>query len=159
MVSRAVSIYIDTRRILEFGTGNNPYFFTIYISFQERAAFISHRNTAKLAIKYGDSNLAQIRGVIASDEKRHEAAYTKIASKLFKLDPNDIVLAFANTTMRRTSMPAHCKHDGYDNNLFHHFCKVTSCIGVYTATDYREILEHLEDVSYAIILKVRMRIL
>jgi acyl-[acyl-carrier-protein] desaturase len=69
--------------------GKSLLFFTIYTSFQERATFISHGNTAKLAMKHGDEKLAQICGTIAADEKRHEIAYTKIVGKLFELDPND----------------------------------------------------------------------
>ena len=115
----------------------------MYTSFQERATAISHGNTAKLAKQYGDTKLASICGTIASDEKRHEYAYSKIADKLFKLDPNDMVLAFADMMRRKISMPAHFMYDGCDDNLFQHFSNVASRIGVYTATDYRKILEHL----------------
>ncbi|KAH7569609.1 hypothetical protein JRO89_XS06G0207900 [Xanthoceras sorbifolium] len=62
---------------------NNPYNGFIYTSFQERATFISHGNTAKLAKDHGDLKLAQICGIIAVDEKRHETAYTKVVEKLF----------------------------------------------------------------------------
>ncbi|XP_024024616.1 stearoyl-[acyl-carrier-protein] 9-desaturase, chloroplastic isoform X2 [Morus notabilis] len=128
---------------MEIGTGNNPYLWAIYTSFQERATAISHGNTAKLARQHGDIKLAQICGIIASDEKRHESAYTKIAEKIFELDPNDMVVAFADMMRRKISMPAHFMYDGCDDNLFQHFSNVASRIGVYTATDYRQILEHL----------------
>ncbi|RXI00854.1 hypothetical protein DVH24_001088 [Malus domestica] len=49
-----------------------------------KATAISHGNTAKLAKEHGDLKLAQICGTIASDEKRREAAYTKIVAKLFE---------------------------------------------------------------------------
>ncbi|XP_030480735.2 stearoyl-[acyl-carrier-protein] 9-desaturase, chloroplastic [Cannabis sativa] len=123
--------------------GDNPYLFTIYTSFQERATFISHRNTGKLAYKYGDTKLAQICGVVASDEKRHETAYTKIASKLFELDPNDMVLEFARNMKKKITMPGHLMYDGINPNLFDHFTNTASHIGVYTVTEYRETLEHL----------------
>ena len=100
----------------------------IYTSFQERAAFISHGNTAKLAMQHGEVKLAQVCGIIASDEKRHETAYTKIAKKLFELDPNEMVTAFANMMKRKISMPAHLMYDGHDHNLFDHFAIVTSRI-------------------------------
>uniref|UniRef100_A0A7N2MSY6 Acyl-[acyl-carrier-protein] desaturase n=1 Tax=Quercus lobata TaxID=97700 RepID=A0A7N2MSY6_QUELO len=127
----------------DIGTGEDPYLWTIYTSFQERAAFISHGNTAKLAMQHGDVKLAQVCGIIASDEKRHESAYTKIAEKLFELDPNDMVIAFADMMKRKISMPAHLMYDGHDYNLFDHFAIVASRIGVYTARDYREIVELL----------------
>ncbi|KAB1226189.1 Acyl-[acyl-carrier-protein] desaturase 5, chloroplastic [Morella rubra] len=81
--------------IKDVGTGTNPYLITIYTSFQERATFFSHGNTARLAIKYGEEKLAQICGTIAADEKRHEIAYTEIVEKLFELDPSETVIAFA----------------------------------------------------------------
>ncbi|EXB88328.1 Acyl-[acyl-carrier-protein] desaturase [Morus notabilis] len=76
-------------------------------------------------------------------EKRHESAYSKIAEKIFELDPNDMVVTFADMMRRKISMPAHFMYDGCDDNLFQHFSNVASRIGVYTATDYRQILEHL----------------
>ncbi|XP_040994419.1 stearoyl-[acyl-carrier-protein] 9-desaturase, chloroplastic-like isoform X2 [Juglans microcarpa x Juglans regia] len=128
---------------MDAGLGENPYLFTIYTSFQERATFISHGNTAKLAKKYGDPILAQICGTIASDEKRHEIAYTKIVEKLFELDPDETVVAFADMMRRKISMPARLMYDGEHDNLFFHFANVASRIGVYTVRDYREILQHL----------------
>ncbi|XP_075660944.1 stearoyl-[acyl-carrier-protein] 9-desaturase, chloroplastic-like isoform X2 [Castanea sativa] len=128
---------------LDIGTGEDPYLWTIYTSFQERAAFISHGNTAKLAMQHGDVKLAQVCGIIASDEKRHESAYTKIAAKLFEIDPNEMVIAFADMMRRKIKMPAHLMYDGHDHNLFEHFAIVASRIGVYTARDYRETMELL----------------
>ncbi|XP_059448672.1 stearoyl-[acyl-carrier-protein] 9-desaturase, chloroplastic-like [Corylus avellana] len=128
---------------MDVGIRKNPYFFSIYTSFQERATFISHGNTAKLAMKHREEKLAQICGTIAADEKRHETAYKKIVGKLFELDPNETVIAFADMMRRKILMPAHLMYDGYDENLFDHFANVASRIGVYTAKDYREILEHL----------------
>jgi acyl-[acyl-carrier-protein] desaturase len=122
------------------GTGTSPCFFTIYTPFQERTTFISHGNTANLAMKHGDEKLAKICGTIAADEKRHEIVYTKIVGKLFELDPNETVIAFANMMRRKILMPAHLS---YDENLFDHFANVASQIGVYTVRDYGEILEHL----------------
>ncbi|XP_042470824.1 stearoyl-[acyl-carrier-protein] 9-desaturase, chloroplastic-like isoform X2 [Zingiber officinale] len=89
------------------GTENNPYLGFIYTSFQERATFISHGNTARFAKQHGDLKLAQICGTIASDEKRHETAYTKIVEKLFEIDPEDTVLGFADMMRKKISMPAH----------------------------------------------------
>jgi acyl-[acyl-carrier-protein] desaturase len=96
-------------------------------------------------MQHGDVKLAQVCGMIASDEKRHESAYTKIAEKLFELDPNEMVMTFADMMRRKISMPAHLMYDGHDHNLFDHFAIVASRIGVYTAKDYREIVELLVD--------------
>ncbi|ONK58281.1 uncharacterized protein A4U43_C09F10560 [Asparagus officinalis] len=124
-------------------TENNPYLGFIYTSFQERATFISHGNTANHARQYGDLRLAQICGTIAADEKRHEAAYTKIVEKLFEVDPDDTMLAFADMMRKKISMPAHLMYDGRDDNLFGNFSAVAQRLGVYTAKDYADILEHL----------------
>lgn len=124
-------------------TENSPYLGFIYTSFQERATFISHGNTARLAKEHGDLKLAQICGTIAADEKRHETAYTKIVEKLFEIDPDGTVLAFADMMKKKISMPAHLMYDGRDDNLFEHFSAVAQRLGVYTARDYADILEFL----------------
>ncbi|CAK9312441.1 unnamed protein product [Citrullus colocynthis] len=124
-------------------TENNPYLGFIYTSFQERATFISHGNTARLAKEHGDIKLAQICGTIAADEKRHETAYTKIVEKLFEIDPEGTVLAFEDMMRKKVSMPAHLMYDGRDDNLFDHFSAVAQRLGVYTAKDYADILEFL----------------
>ncbi|XP_072965055.1 stearoyl-[acyl-carrier-protein] 9-desaturase, chloroplastic-like [Typha angustifolia] len=124
-------------------TENNPYLGFIYTSFQERATFISHGNTARHAKEYGDLKLAQICGIIASDEKRHETAYSKIVEKLLEIDPDGTVLALADMMKKKISMPAHLMYDGQDDNLFEHFSSVAQRLGVYTAKDYADILEFL----------------
>lgn len=87
--------------------------------------------------------LAQICGSIAADEKRHETAYTKIAEKLFEIDPDTTVVAFADMMRKKISMPAHLMYDGRDDDLFENFSAVAQRLGVYTAKDYADILEHL----------------
>ncbi|XP_015581432.1 stearoyl-[acyl-carrier-protein] 9-desaturase, chloroplastic-like [Ricinus communis] len=80
---------------------NNPYHGFIYTSFQERATFVSHGNTARLAEEQGDMKLAQICGTIAADEKRHKTAYVKIVEKLFEIDPDATVLAFGEMMKKK----------------------------------------------------------
>ncbi|KAF2566211.1 hypothetical protein F2Q68_00028366, partial [Brassica cretica] len=122
---------------------NNPYLGFIYTSFQERATFITHGNTARQAKEHGDLKLAQICGTIAADEKRHETAYTKIVEKLLEIDPDGTVVAFADMMRKKISMPAHLMYDGRDDNLFDNFSSVAQRLGVYTAKDYADILEFL----------------
>ncbi|XP_044498006.1 stearoyl-[acyl-carrier-protein] 9-desaturase 5, chloroplastic-like [Mangifera indica] len=121
----------------------NPSNGFIYTSFQERATFISHGNTARLAKEHGDATLARICGTIAADEKRHEIAYTKIVEKLFEIDPDDTMLALAGMMKKKIKMPAHLMHDGENSKLFDHFSAVAQCLGVYTAKDYADILDFL----------------
>ncbi|KNA20751.1 hypothetical protein SOVF_049510 [Spinacia oleracea] len=125
------------------GLENNPYMGFIYTTFQERATFISHGNTARLAKQHGDLKLAQICGIIAADEKRHESAYAKIVEKLFEIDPDTTILAFADMMRKTITMPAHLMYDGRDDNLFDHFSAVAQRLQIYTTTDYVDIMELL----------------
>ncbi|KAJ0975350.1 hypothetical protein J5N97_017320 [Dioscorea zingiberensis] len=120
---------------------NSPYLGFIYTSFQERATFISHGNTARMAKVHGDVTLAKICGTIAADEKRHEMAYTKVVEKLFAVDPNTTMVSLADMMRKRITMPAALLYDGQDNNLFNHYSAVAQRIGVYTTKDYGDILE------------------
>jgi acyl-[acyl-carrier-protein] desaturase len=115
----------------------------VYTSFQERATFVSHGNTARLAKEGGDPVLARICGTIASDEKRHENAYAKIVEKLLEVDPTGAMLSIADMMRKKITMPAHLMFDGQDPRLFEHFSAVAQRLGVYTAHDYADILEFL----------------
>ncbi|XP_073132305.1 stearoyl-[acyl-carrier-protein] 9-desaturase, chloroplastic-like [Henckelia pumila] len=128
---------------MDVKTENSPYLGFIYVSFQERATFISHGNTARLAKRYGDIKLAQICGAVAADEKRHEAAYTKIVEKLFEIDPDSTIRCLADMMKKKIIMPAHMMYDGEDENLFRNFSAVAQRIGVYTSKDYTDIMEFL----------------
>lgn len=125
------------------GTENNPYLGFVYTSFQERATFVSHGNTARMAKQLGDPALARICGTIAADEKRHENAYASIVEKLIEVDPSGAVSAVAHMMRKKITMPAHLMHDGQDPHLFHHFAAVAQRLAVYTARDYADILEFL----------------
>jgi len=132
-------------------TENNPYLGFVYTSFQERATKVSHGNTARLAQEYGDDTLSKICGVIASDESRHEIAYTRIVDELFRQDPNGAMLAFADMMKKQIVMPAHLMNDmeheqkNGGRNLFDDFSTVAENLGVYDANDYCDIMEHLID--------------
>lgn len=115
----------------------------VYTSFQERATFVSHGNTARLAREGGDPVLARICGTIAADEKRHENAYAKIVEKLLEVDPSGAMTAIGDMMRKKITMPAHLMYDGEDPHLFDHFSAVAQRRGVYTADDYADILEFL----------------
>uniref|UniRef100_A0A0F6X2V1 Acyl-[acyl-carrier-protein] desaturase n=1 Tax=Theobroma cacao TaxID=3641 RepID=A0A0F6X2V1_THECC len=113
------------------GIEKNPYLTFIYTSFQERATFISHRNTARLAMEHGDSKFSS--NMWYSFEK------------LFEIDPDGTVVAFAEMMRKKITMPAHLMYDEHDLNLFEHFSAVAQRLGVYTANDYADVLEFLVD--------------
>ncbi|KAH1114244.1 hypothetical protein J1N35_007622 [Gossypium stocksii] len=141
MIERTVQYLIGSG--MDPGTENNPYLGFVYTSFQERATFVSHGNTARLAKEGGDPVLARICGTIAADEKRHELAYSKIIEKLLQVDPTGAMLAIADMMKKKITMPAHLMYDGEDPRLFEHFSAVAQRLGVYTADDYADILEAL----------------
>ncbi|EHA8588058.1 putative Stearoyl-[Cocos nucifera] len=84
---------------------------------------------ARHAKDHGDILLAKICGLIAADEKRHEAAYTKIIEKLFEIDPDTTMLAPADMMKKRITMPTLLMFDGQDDNLFNHYSSVAQRIG------------------------------
>ncbi|KAL8478279.1 hypothetical protein ACS0TY_030253 [Phlomoides rotata] len=141
MIERTVQYLIGAG--MDIGSENNPYLGFVYTSFQERATFVSHCNTARLAKEGGDPILAKICGSIAADEKRHENAYVKIIEKLVGVDPNEAMVSIGKMLRKKISMPAHLMYDGQDPDLFEHFALVAHRIGVYTPNDYADILEFL----------------
>lgn len=141
MIEKTVQYLIGAG--MDPGTENNPYLGFVYTSFQERATFVSHGNTARLAKEGGDPVLARICGTIAADEKRHENAYSKIVEKLLEVDPTGGMLAIGDMMEKKITMPAHLMYDGQDPKLFEHFAAVAQRTGVYTANDYADILEFL----------------
>ncbi len=126
-------------------TERDPYMGFIYTSFQERATKISHRNVGVLAKRSGEDHLHKICGLIAGDEARHEKAYKLFVSKIFEIDPVGAMIAFAKMMKTKIVMPALLMYDGKDSSLFTKFSAVAQSIGVYTATDYAEIIRALVD--------------
>ncbi|XP_021307960.1 acyl-[acyl-carrier-protein] desaturase 4, chloroplastic isoform X2 [Sorghum bicolor] len=123
----------------------SPYHSLIYASFQERATFISHGHTARLAVKHGDRTLSKICGVVAADERRHEAAYTRASAELFDVDPDGMVRALAYVMLGKVTMPGLLMSDGLGgggDSLFARFSAVAQRAGVYTASDYGDMVEH-----------------
>lgn len=142
---RAVEVTIHhlISRGFDPATENDPYLGFVYTSFQERATKISHRNVATLARRAGDEKLHQICGMIAGDEARHEQAYKLFMMKVFEVDPAEAVRAFAKMMKRNIVMPAILMRDATEENLFAQFARVAQQVGVYTARDYADIIEHL----------------
>ena len=121
----------------------DPYKGFVYTSFQERATKISHSNVARIAQKAGESHLKTICGLIAGDEARHEKAYTNFVKKILEVDPAGGILAFRDLMKHQVVMPAHLMTDGHDPDLFDHFSTVAQRLGVYTANNYADIIQHL----------------
>ncbi|XP_066346651.1 acyl-[acyl-carrier-protein] desaturase 4, chloroplastic-like isoform X1 [Miscanthus floridulus] len=143
-----VTIHHLLRNGMEMLMPKSPYHSLIYASFQERATFISHGHTARLAVKLGDRTLSKICGVVAADERRHEAAYTRASAELFDVDPDGMVRALAYVMLRKITMPGLLMSDGLGDgdgcgdSLFARFSAVAQRAGVYTASDYGDMVEH-----------------
>jgi acyl-[acyl-carrier-protein] desaturase len=121
----------------------DPYSLLVYTAFQERATRLSHSNVGRIAARHGDPNLARICGVIAGDEARHEAFYTRMIAEVLEYDPVGGILAFRSMLRSRIAMPGRFMDDGRDPDLFDHFAIVAQRTNVYTVRDYASIIEHL----------------
>lgn len=121
----------------------DPYRGFVYTSFQERATKVSHSNVGKLARKYGEKHLSKICAQIAGDEGRHERAYQTFSQEILKRDPEGLLAVFADMMKGMIAMPAQDMTDGKNPNLYEDFSDVAQRIGVYTALDYADIIEHL----------------
>jgi acyl-[acyl-carrier-protein] desaturase len=121
----------------------DPYNLLVYTSFQERATRISHGNVARSAARQGDANLGRICGLIAGDEARHEAFYTRMMGRVLDLDPAEGILAFRSMLRGLIAMPGRFMDDGRDPDLFDHFAVVAQRANVYTVRDYASIIQHL----------------
>ena len=97
----------------------------------------------RMAGREGDANLARICGMIAGDEARHEAFYTRMMGRVLDLDPAGGILAFRAMLRGLIAMPGRFMDDGRDPDLFDHFAIVAQRANVYTVRDYASIIEHL----------------
>lgn len=121
----------------------DPYRGFVYTSFQERATKVSHGNVGKLARESGDTNLGRICAKIAGDEGRHEKAYQTFSEEILKRDPDGLLAVFGDMMRGQISMPAEQMTDGINPDLYADFSNVAQGLGVYTALDYADIVEHL----------------
>lgn len=124
--------------------GNDPYKNFVYTSFQELATNVSHRRVATLAKKDGNNLLSKICGMVAADEARHARAYQNFVTRIFEMDPNEMMLAFEDMMRKKILMPAQCMRElGGKLNTFSNFSDAATRLGVYTAFDYIDILREV----------------
>ncbi len=131
----------------DIGTGRDPYKNFVYTSFQELATYISHNRVSQLAKNYGDKKLSKICKIIAGDEMRHHHAYSEFVNRIFKVDPSEMMLAFQYMMKQKIIMPAQFLRESGEKigTAFEQFSDAAQRIGVYTATDYVEIMQKLID--------------
>lgn len=131
----------------DIGTGKDPYKNFVYTSFQELATYISHNRVSKIAKEYGDKKLSRLCNMIAGDEMRHHHAYSEFVDRIFKVDPSEMMLAFQHMMKLKITMPAHFLRESGEkiSTAFEEFSNSAQKIGVYTASDYVDILQKLID--------------
>lgn len=144
---RAIEVTIQHLITSGFNPGarKDPYRGFLYTSFQERATKISHGNVGKVAKDYGAKDLQRICAKIAGDEGRHEKAYQSFCTEILKRDPDGLLMEFGDMMRGQIVMPAELMTDGKDTELYENFSAVAQRLGVYTAIDYAEIIQHLVD--------------
>jgi acyl-[acyl-carrier-protein] desaturase len=74
-----------------------------YVSFQELATRVSHRNTGKIS---GDPTCELLLAKVAADENLHMIFYRNLLAAAFELAPNDAMRAVTDVVMS-FQMPGH----------------------------------------------------
>jgi len=129
----------------DIGTDRDPYKNFVYTSFQELATYVSHNRVSQLAKQYGDKKLSKMCRLVAGDEMRHHMAYSEFVSRIFAVDPSEMMLAFQYMMKQKIVMPAHFLRESGQaiSTAFEQFSDSAQRIGVYTAADYVDILRKL----------------
>ncbi|MFP9100366.1 acyl-ACP desaturase [Flavobacterium sp. RHBU_24] len=129
----------------DIGTDRDPYKNFVYTSFQELATYISHNRVSQLAKQYGDKKLSKMCRLVAGDEMRHHMAYSEFVDRIFQVDPSEMMLAFQYMMKQKIVMPAHFLRESgqHISTAFEQFSDSAQRIGVYTASDYVDILRKL----------------
>lgn len=129
----------------DIGTDRDPYKNFVYTTFQELATYVSHNRVAKLAKEKGNKQLAKMCRIISGDEMRHHNAYAEFVERIFTVDPSQMMMAFHYMIKQKITMPAHFLREsgGQVSTAFQEFSNTAQRIGVYTSSDYVDILEKL----------------
>ena len=107
----------DGRRV-QMGTGEVPTPNSLadlisYVSFQERATQIAHRNTASKLPK-DDVIGRRVLGLVAGDETKHYLFYRDLTLAAFAIDPSTMMVSCAKTVaafaMPGTGIPSFTRH-------------------------------------------------
>jgi acyl-[acyl-carrier-protein] desaturase len=107
-VTRAVDpVVLERARMAQVGTGyapegklSNTCEGVVYVTLQELATRISHRNTGRLLDGPGQEVMAKV----ATDENFHFLFYRDLATAMIEVDPSRMVMAF-ETQVKTFQMP------------------------------------------------------
>jgi acyl-[acyl-carrier-protein] desaturase len=119
MVTRAVDpVMLERGRMCQVSTGEvpapvGPHDGLIYLTLQELATRIAHRNTGKVL---GDPVGYDLMARVAADENLHHLFYRDLATAAFDVDPSGMVLALEREVkgfaMPGTGIPDFARHAG-----------------------------------------------
>jgi acyl-[acyl-carrier-protein] desaturase len=107
MVTRAIDpVALERGRMCQVSTGQvpaplSPHDGLVYLTLQELATRISHRNTGKLL---GDPVGYDLMARVAADENLHHLFYRDVAAAAFDADPSGMMLA-AEREVKGFAMP------------------------------------------------------
>ena len=129
----------------DIGTDRDPYKNFVYTSFQELATYVSHNRVAKIAKDMGNKRLSKMCKIISGDEMSHHHAYSEFVERIFQVDPSQMMMAFHYMMKQKITMPAHFLRETGNQigTAFEEFSNTAQRIGVYTSTDYVDILQKL----------------
>jgi acyl-[acyl-carrier-protein] desaturase len=118
-VSRCIDpIYLEEGRRVQMRKGEVPQPASMadlitYVSFQERATQIAHRNTGAKLPK-DDKMGRNVLALIAGDETKHYLFYRDLALAAFAIDPSTMMIAAARQVtgfaMPGTGIPSFTRH-------------------------------------------------
>src|SRR5688572_7417731 len=103
MVTRAIDpVALERSRMCQVSSGispdpASPLHAFIYLTMQELATRIAHRNTGNLL---GDTAGYDVMMRVASDENRHHLFYRDLSSAAFDLAPDEMMVAVADEAAR-----------------------------------------------------------
>jgi acyl-[acyl-carrier-protein] desaturase len=143
MVTRAIDpVWLEDGRMAQVSTGQVPEPPTAahgfcYLSLQELATRISHRNTGKVIT---DKTGYEIMARVATDENHHFLFYRDIAKAAFEVDPNMMMRALADEVtgfqMPGTGIPGFAEHS-----------KLIAKVGIY------DLVSHHEQILVPVVLR------
>lgn len=98
IVTRAIDpVHLEQSRMLQMTSGytsdKSPLEAVAYVTMQELATRIAHRNTGKESQKDGDELAEKLLARIALDENLHMLFYRNIGTNAFEIAPNDMMQA------------------------------------------------------------------
>ncbi len=112
----------------EVPTPESPLVGVVYVSLQELATRIAHRNTGKLI---GDKAGYEVMARVANDENLHYLFYRDLATAAIELDPSEMVIAMEEV-VRTFAMPGTGIID------FDRHSQAIAAAGIYDATILHE---------------------